>query len=103
MMSTPLLLSGEPLTLDVIAQVALDFRAVTLDPAALPRIRASRAVVDSLLARGETAYGVNTGFGKLSDVRIPPAELQDLQRNLVRSHACGLGDPLPDEAVRAML
>jgi histidine ammonia-lyase len=103
MMSTPLLLSGEPLTLDVIAQVALDFRPVALDPAALPRIRASRAVVDSLLARGETAYGVNTGFGKLSDVRIPPAELQDLQRNLVRSHACGLGDPLPDEAVRAML
>jgi histidine ammonia-lyase len=102
-MSTPLLLSGEPLTLDTIAQVAMEARPVALDPAALPRVQASRAVVDSLLARGETAYGVNTGFGKLSEVRIAPAELQDLQRNLVRSHACGLGNPLPEPAVRAML
>jgi histidine ammonia-lyase len=102
-MSTPLLLSGQPLTLDEISQVALDKRAVALDPAALPRIRESRAVVDKLLARGETAYGVNTGFGKLSDVRIEPGEVQALQRNLVRSHACGVGDPLPVEEVRAML
>ncbi|HEY1502203.1 MAG TPA: histidine ammonia-lyase [Acidobacteriaceae bacterium] len=102
-MSTPLLLSGQPLTLDEISQVALDKRAVALDPAALPRIRESRAVVDGLLARGETAYGVNTGFGKLSDVRIEPGEVQALQRNLVRSHACGVGDPLPVEEVRAML
>ncbi|HZZ37598.1 MAG TPA: histidine ammonia-lyase [Acidobacteriaceae bacterium] len=102
-MSRSLSLSGEPLTLNVIAQVALEFRHVELDSAALPRIKASRAVVDSLLARGETAYGVNTGFGKLSDVRIDPTQLQDLQRNLVRSHACGLGDPLPEPAVRAML
>jgi histidine ammonia-lyase len=102
-MSTPLLLSGQPLTLDEISQVALDKRAVALDPAALPRIRESRAVVDGLLARGETAYGVNTGFGKLSDVRIEPGEVQALQRNLVRSHACGVGDALPVSEVRAML
>lgn len=102
-MPTPLLLSGQPLTLEAIAEVALGSRAVALDPDALPRIRASRAVVDSLLARGETAYGINTGFGKLSDVHIDPAQLRDLQRNLVRSHACGIGDALPDEAVRAML
>jgi histidine ammonia-lyase len=102
-MSTPLLLSGEPLSLDAVAQVAIESRPVALDSATLPRMRASRAIVDSLLSRGETAYGVNTGFGKLSDVRIAPSELQDLQRNLVRSHACGLGDPLPEAAVRAML
>jgi histidine ammonia-lyase len=102
-MSTPLLLSGQPLTLDEISQVALDKRAVALEPAALPRIRESRAVVDGLLARGETAYGVNTGFGKLSDVRIEPGEVQALQRNLVRSHACGVGEPLPLDEVRAML
>jgi histidine ammonia-lyase len=102
-MSTPLLLSGQPLTLDEISQVALDKRAVALEPAALPRIRESRAVVDGLLARGETAYGVNTGFGKLSDVRIEPGEVQALQRNLVRSHACGVGEPLPVDEVRAML
>ena len=63
----------------------------------------SRAVVDGVLARGETAYGVNTGFGKLSEVRIEPGEVRTLQRNLVRSHACGLGEPLPDADVRAML
>jgi histidine ammonia-lyase len=102
-MSTPLLLSGQPLTLEEISQVALGKRAVALDPAALPRIRESRAVVDGLLARGETAYGVNTGFGKLSDVRIEPGEVQALQRNLVRSHACGVGEPLPVDDVRAML
>jgi histidine ammonia-lyase len=102
-MSTPLLLAGQPLSLEEISHVALEKRAVALDPAALPRIRESRAVVDGLLARGETAYGVNTGFGKLSDVRIEPGEVQALQRNLVRSHACGVGDPLPEPEVRAML
>ena len=102
-MSSPLLLSGQPLTLDEICQVSLGDRAVALDPAALPRIRASRAVVDGLLKHGATVYGVNTGFGKLSDVRIEPGEVRALQRNLVRSHACGVGEPLPGDAVRAML
>jgi histidine ammonia-lyase len=102
-MPSPLLLAGQPLSLSEICEVALDGRAVALDPGALPEIGASRAVVDALLARGGTAYGINTGFGKLSDVRIEPGQVQDLQRNLVRSHACGLGDPLPQDAVRAML
>jgi histidine ammonia-lyase len=102
-MSSPLLLAGQPLTLEEISEVALGGRAAALDPAALPRIQSSRAVVDGLLRRGETAYGVNTGFGKLSDVRIEPGEVRVLQRNLVRSHACGVGEPLPEEEVRAML
>jgi histidine ammonia-lyase len=102
-MSSPLLLAGQPLTLEEISDVALGGRAAALDPAALPRIQSSRSVVDGLLRRGETAYGVNTGFGKLSDVRIEPGEVRVLQRNLVRSHACGVGEPLPEEEVRAML
>ncbi|HET7348762.1 MAG TPA: aromatic amino acid lyase, partial [Acidobacteriaceae bacterium] len=102
-MSEPLLLSGQPLTLEQITEVSLHGRAVALDPAALPGIRKSRAIVDDLLARGGTAYGINTGFGKLSDLRIEPGQVQALQRNLVRSHSCGVGDPLPQEAVRAML
>jgi histidine ammonia-lyase len=102
-MPSPLLLAGQPLSLTEICDVALDGRAVALDPAALPAIRASRAVVDTLLASGGTAYGINTGFGKLSDLRIEPSQVQDLQCNLVRSHACGLGDPLPQDAVRGML
>jgi histidine ammonia-lyase len=102
-MSTPILLAGQPLSLSEISDVALNGRAVALDSAALPGIRASRAVVDALLASGGTAYGINTGFGKLSDLRIEPGEVQALQRNLVRSHACGVGEPLPAPTVRAML
>ncbi len=109
-MSSPLLLAGQPLSLEQISEVALSGRhgslagcQVALDSAALPAIRASRSVVDSLLARGETAYGINTGFGKLSDVHIESGQLRDLQRNLLRSHACGLGDPLPEVEVRAMM
>lgn len=102
-MSEVLLLRGQPLTLDEICEVVLHGRNVALDPAAEPGIRASRTVVDNLLASGGTAYGINTGFGKLSDVRIEPGQVQALQRNLVRSHSCGVGEPLPQEAVRAML
>jgi histidine ammonia-lyase len=102
-MSSPLLLAGQTLTLEEVAEVARAGRLVALNPAALPAIRASRAVVDQLLAGGGTAYGINTGFGKLSDVRIEPGQVRDLQRNLVRSHACGLGEPLPEDEVRAML
>jgi histidine ammonia-lyase len=102
-MPEPLLLAGQPLTVEQIAEVALGGHAVALAPDALPAIRASRSVVDRLLASGGTAYGINTGFGKLSDVRIETGQVRDLQRNLVRSHACGLGDPLPEDEVRAML
>lgn len=66
-------------------------------------MRQSRRVVDAVVARGETAYGINTGFGRLADVRIPAGELVTLQHNLVRSHACGVGNPLHEAEVRAML
>lgn len=64
---------------------------------------ASRAVVERKVSEHAPTYGVNTGFGKLSDVRIPDADLRTLQRNLVRSHACGLGEPLPAREVRVMM
>ena len=64
---------------------------------------ASRRVVEELVERGQTAYGINTGFGKLAEMRIATAELWALQRNLVRSHAAGVGEPLPEPEVRAML
>jgi histidine ammonia-lyase len=66
-------------------------------------MNASRAVVDKLLASGETAYGINTGFGKLASVRISPEQLRQLQVNLVRSHACGVGAPLSEAETRAMM
>lgn len=96
-------LNGEPLELDEIVAVAVGDATVAFAREAYPRMEASRRVVEALIARGETAYGINTGFGKLSDVKIAADELEALQRNLVRSHACGLGEALPEDEVRAML
>lgn len=96
-------LDGRSLSLAEIVAVAVDGGTVSIARDAYPRIEASRSVVEGLLVRGETAYGINTGFGKLSDVRIGPDQLEALQRNLVRSHSCGLGEPLPEDEVRAML
>ena len=84
-------------------EVARLGRRVELSDDARRRMSASRAVVERLVAEGATAYGVTTGFGDLANVRIDPAQATDLQRNLVRSHAAGVGEPLPVEVVRAML
>src|ERR671915_2650940 len=99
----PLPLSGRDLTIDNVIEVSRGRRAVSLDPEAADRIRASRAVIEKLVADGATVYGVTTGFGDLADVRVEPSQTADLQRNLVRSHAAGVGEPLPDDVVRAML
>jgi histidine ammonia-lyase len=74
-----------------------------LAPAARRRAEQSRQIVERIVAEGRTVYGVNTGFGKLSDFHIEPSQLRELQLNLVRSHSCGLGRPLADDEVRAML
>src|ERR1700722_4718420 len=96
-------LNGQPLSLEQISQVAGGSVDADISPAAQQRIGASQAVVERMFASNETAYGINTGFGKMSDVRIGPGDLQQLQRNLVRSHASGLGEPLEEAEVRAML
>ncbi len=97
------MLDGRGLTVSAVVEVARLGRAVTLDQAAAERMRATRAVVERLVAAGRTVYGVTTGFGDLADVRIEPSQTAELQRNLVRSHAAGVGTPLPREVVRAML
>jgi histidine ammonia-lyase len=74
-----------------------------LSAEARARCQASRAVVEQIVAENRAVYGVNTGFGKLSDVRIDPDKLSELQLNLVRSHSCGLGNPLSEIEARAML
>ncbi len=103
----PFVLGGrEPLTLEVIAQVARAGRKVRLGPDARARIDAARAVVDRIQRGGDAApavYGVNTGFGFLADVRISADAIRDLQRNLIRSHAAGVGPALPVPVVRGML
>jgi histidine ammonia-lyase len=96
-------LSGRSLSLSEISSVASGYEPVEIAPEVHPRINASRNVVEKIVARGAVIYGISTGFGKLSDVQIPPDKLEQLQLNLVRSHACGIGRPLPEEEVRAMM
>ncbi len=76
---------------------------VTVTDAARQRLCGYRRVVDDILAAGTRVYGINTGFGFLADVAIPQDKLQDLQVNLIRSHACGVGTPIADELVRGLL
>src|SRR5438309_3601019 len=96
-------LNGQALTLPEIAAVALGDATVEVSQSARPRVLASRKVIEKIIARDAVVYGVSTGFGKLSDVRIPRGELGQLQLNLVRSHACGIGNPLSEPEVRAMM
>src|SRR5580765_653986 len=97
------LLDGSSLTLDQLLSIADRFETVALADAARDRVRASRAVVDRRARGDEPAYGINTGFGSFADVKIAPEALGTLQINLLRSHAAGLGDPLPARAVRATM
>ena len=76
---------------------------VTLDPACAQAVLRSAQTVEAIVARGEPVYGVNTGFGKLASVRIERDDLQTLQRNIVLSHAAGVGDPTPVPVVRLMM
>ncbi|MEP6602601.1 MAG: histidine ammonia-lyase [Spartobacteria bacterium] len=96
-------LRGQQLSLNDIAAVALGGESVSVAASVRERIAASRRVVEDIIQQDAAVYGVNTGFGKLADVRIDRSELRDLQLNLVRSHACGIGPPLSEPEVRAML
>src|SRR2546423_8238866 len=96
-------LTGETLSLSEIARVAYGAEPIGIGASARPRIEASRKVIEEIVAKGAVVYGVSTGFGKLSDVHVPAAELRQLQLNLVRSHACGIGNPLSAAEVRAMM
>ena len=99
----PLLIDGETLTLENVHEVACDRRRTALHPDAAKKMAASRTVVETIINEGRSVYGVSTGFGKLSDVHIGRDQITQLQRNLVRSHAAGLGDPFSEEEVRAFM
>ena len=101
----PLLL-GRPLSLDDLAAVARDHRPVALCPEARARVAASRRAIEAIADAGDAGpavYGVNTGFGALAETRIPEGDVRALQRNLVRSHACGVGPDLGEAEVRGMM
>ena len=96
-------LNGNDLTFDQLYRMALQGDSVSLSPVAIERMKSSRTVVDQLVASGATAYGINTGFGKLASVRISAEQLRTLQVNLVRSHCCGVGAPLGAAETRTMM
>jgi histidine ammonia-lyase len=96
-------LDGQKLSLELISRVAAGDEHVTLSAQARERVTQSRRIVEKILAEGRIVYGVNTGFGRLSDVHVPPSDLRQLQLNLVRSTACGVGQPLSEAETRAML
>jgi histidine ammonia-lyase len=96
-------INGNDLTLEAVREVALERRPVRLDPGARERVNAARAVVDALVANHQVSYAITTGVGQLSDVRIAADQIRELQINLVRSHACGVGEPLSIPETRAMM
>ncbi len=96
-------LDGRSLQLHDVLAVADAREPVALAATARQRMRTTRAVVDRAVTAGVPVYGVNTGFGKMSEITIASDQLTALQRNLVRSHAAGVGDPLPEREVRAMM
>ena len=100
---------GPPVTMTPGAVSLADWRAISagatpsLDTECLPRVEAGAAAVERIIARGEPVYGINTGFGKLASVRIEANDLATLQRNLVLSHAVGVGEPMPVPVARLMI
>ncbi len=104
-MPTPALtLDGRSLTIaDVVRTAREPGLRVGLDPAARAALVDSRRLVERAIGSGQTIYGINTGFGKLANVRIAPDQLEQLQVNLIRSHAAGVGAPLPAGVVRAVM
>jgi histidine ammonia-lyase len=97
----PVVLTGEDLTLADVWQVALEGSPATLGDSARDRMAAARRLVEEV--RGEHTYGVNTGFGRFVSAHIPEELAEELQLRLLRSHACGVGEPYPDEIVRAAM
>lgn len=96
-------INGQSLTLEQIHDVANGSLHVSLADEARQRIGAARRIVEDITSSGRIVYGINTGFGRLSDVHIPLSDLRALQLNLVRSHACGVGPALSEKETRAML
>ncbi|MCJ7496832.1 MAG: aromatic amino acid lyase, partial [candidate division Zixibacteria bacterium] len=96
-------IDGENLKLEQIEQIAYGKALVRLSKKAIPKIKRCRKYVEEIVKKGETVYGINTGFGKLCKVKISPAEIEKLQKNLILSHAIGVGPVFCEEEVRAAI
>src|SRR5918998_3369864 len=102
-LATAVRLTGDDLTVGEVWAVAFEGASVELSEAAREKMRAARDLVIAAEGAGEHTYGINPGFGRFVDRTIPPELADELQLRLLRSHACGVGDPYPDEVVRAAL
>ena len=96
-------INGNDLTIEQVIAVSRQGETVAIAPEAAEKIRAARAYVDRKLADKAVVYGLTTGFGKFSTVFVPEEETAQLQRNLIISHACGMGEPLDTRVVRAAM
>ncbi|MGE5733542.1 MAG: aromatic amino acid lyase, partial [Acidobacteriota bacterium] len=96
-------INGNDLTLEAVREVAVEHRPVLLDAEARAAVDRARAVVDTLVTNNQVSYAITTGVGKLSDVRIAGDQIRELQVNLLRSHAVGVGEPLSIAETRAMM
>lgn len=99
----PLRLNGNDLTFDDLRDVVYEKRPAIMEARAREKVEQARAVVDGLVREDRVAYAINTGVGRLSDIRIPPEQNRQLQINLIRSHSVGVGEPLSKEEMRAMM
>lgn len=96
-------LTGNGLTIEQMRRILFENEKIELDTAAMERVSSSRAAVDRIVSESRTVYGINTGFGKFSDVNIAEKDVNPLQLHLIRSHACGIGAPFSETVSRAMV
>ncbi len=97
------IIDGRSLTLDKVKKIIMKNEKVVLSDEAMNRVKESRAAVERIVDDGRVIYGITTGFGKLSDVFIEKEDVEELQLNLIRSHACGVGEPFSEQVSRIML
>jgi len=98
-----IVIDGESLTIEEIVSIKEFSTKVRLSDESMTSINESRKLVEEIVSSGEVVYGINTGFGALSNVTIPPEQLEQLQSNLIRSHACGVGENMDPDSVLMMM
>src|SRR5699024_2618763 len=96
-------LTGHSITIDQLKRICIDNEKITISEKSMQDVKVSTRAVDEIVANKQTVYGINTGFGKFSDVMIDKEDVEDLQLNLIRSHACGVGEPFSEIVSRTMM
>lgn len=96
-------LTGHSLTVEEMKRLLFEREGVTACPDSMQKVAECREAVEKIVEDGKVVYGITTGFGKFSDVLIQKEDVKELQHNLIQSHACGVGDPFPEEVSRGML